>query len=160
MQWEGRNDRQWRQAYQAAKQYFSLHGDLEVPCNYTTPEGLRLGQWVIRQRMLYKSGSSSRGSHKPFKPERKKLLDAIGMDWREGDSWQKHFEEVCAYQKEHGSLIIPAAYRTADGCWLNHWLYSQRQRLRDAPEKLTPDQRNKLEMLLHQAEGVERLDAG
>ena len=82
------------------------------------------------------------------------------MDWREEDSWQKHFEDVCAYQKEHGSLIIPAAYRAADGCWLNRWFNSQREKLRDAPDKLTPDQRQKLEMLLGQSGRTEQLYAG
>lgn len=148
MLWEGRNDRQWQQAYKAAKEYYCTHGDLEVPYNYTTPEGVQLGKWVVRQRMMYKG----KANRKPLSSERKELLDAIGMDWREKDSWQKHFEDVCAYQREHGSLIIPAAYRTADGCWLNHWLYSQRQRMRDAPEKLTPEQRQKLETLLGRAE--------
>ena len=156
--WEGRNDRQWRQAYEAAKKYYCSHGNLEVPYDYLTPEGIRLGQWVVRQRMMYKGSLSGKGkvNRKPLRPERKRLLDAIGMDWREEDSWQKHFEDVCAYQKEHGSLIIPATYRAADGCWLNHWLYSQRQRMRDAPEKLTPDQRQKLEMLLGQSERTEQ----
>ena len=156
MLWEGRNDRQWRQAYEAAKKYFGKYGNLEVPYDYLTPEGFRLGQWVVRQRMMYK-GKTNR---KPLSPERKKLLDAIGMDWREEDSWQKHFEDVCAYRKEHGTLVIPAAYRTADGCWLNHWLYTQRQRMRDAPEKLTPEQRQKMEMLLGRAERMEQFYAG
>ena len=137
-------------------------GDLEVPYDYVTPEGIRLGQWVVRQRMTYKGNFSDKGkvNRKQLDPQRKALLDAIGMDWREKDTWQKHFEDVCAYQKEHGSLVIPAAYRTADGCWLSRWLYSQRQRLRNTPEKLTPDQRQKLEMLLGQAEGMDRLHAG
>ena len=162
MLWEGRNDRQWRQAYEAAKKYFCTHGNLEVPYDYLTPEGIRLGQWVVRQRMMYKGSLSGKGkvNRKPLRPERKRLLDAIGMDWREEDSWQKHFEDVCAYQKEHGSLIIPATYRAADGCWLNRWFNSQREKLRDAPDKLTPDQRQKLEMLLGQSGRTEQLYAG
>lgn len=160
MLWEGRNDRQWRQAYEAARRYFFAHGDLEVPYSYTTPDGIQLGKWIVRQRMMHKGNVSGKVNRKPLSLERKKLLDAIGMDWREEDSWQKHFEDVCAYQKEHGSLIIPAAYRTADGCWLNRWFNSQRQRLRETPEKLTKDQRQKMEMLLGQAERMEQLYAG
>ena len=162
MEWDGRNNRQWRQAYEAARQYFQEHGDLEVPYEYTTPDGLRLGQWVVRQRMAYKGTLSGKGkvNRKRLSPDRKKLLDAIGMDWREKDSWQKHYEDLLAYQKEHGTLIVPASYKTADGCWLNRWFCSQRQRLRDAPEKLTPDQRQKLEQLLGQAERTDQLHAG
>ena len=162
MMWEGRNDRQWRQAYEAAKRYFQNQGDLEVPYEYVTPDGLRLGQWVVRQRMTYKGTLSGKGkvNRKALSPVRKKLLDAIGMNWREEDSWQKHYQDLLAYQKEHGTLIVPASYKTADGCWLNRWFCTQRQRLRDAPEKLTPDQRQKLEQLLGQTERTDQLDAG
>ena len=159
MEWGGCNDRRWRQAYEAARRYFQKHGDLEVPYDYTAPDGLRLGQWVVRQRMAYK-GTLSGKNRKVLSPERKRLLDAIGMDWREKDSWQRNFEALLAYQKEHGTLIVPASYRTADGCWLNRWFCTQRQRLRDAPEKLTPDQRQKLERLLGQPERTDQLDAG
>ena len=127
-----------------------------------SPEGFRLGQWVVRQRMAYKGTLSGKGkvNRKGLSQVRKKLLDAIGMDWREKDAWQKHYEDLLAYQKEHGTLIVPASYKTADGCWLNRWFCSQRQRLRDTPEKLTPDQRQKLEQLLGQAERTDQLHAG
>ena len=162
MLWEGRNDRQWRQAYEAAKRYYQQYGTLEVPYDYTTPDGLRLGQWVVRQRMAYKGTLSGKGkvNRKPLSPERIQLLDAIGMDWRDGDAWQRHFDDLLAYQKEHGTLIVPAFYKTADGCWLNRWFCTQRQRLRDAPEKLTPDQRHKLERLLGQTERTDQFHAG
>ena len=159
MEWGGRNDRQWRQAYEAARRYFQRYGDLNVPYDYTTPDGLRLGQWVVRQRMAYK-GTLSGKNRKALSPERKHLLDAIGMDWREKDSWQRNFEALLAYQNAPGPLFVPASYRTADGCWLNRWFCTQRQRLRDAPEKLTPDQRQKLEQLLGQPERTDQLDAG
>ena len=162
MLWEGRNDRQWQETYAAARRYFRQHGNLDVPYDYVSPEGFRLGQWVVRQRMAYKGTLSGKGkvNRKGLSQVRKKLLDAIGMDWREKDAWQKHYEDLLAYQKEHGTLIVPASYKTADGCWLNRWFCSQRQRLRDTPEKLTPDQRQKLEQLLGQAERTDQLHAG
>ena len=162
MEWGGRNERQWQEAYAAAKRYFAQHGNLNVPYDYVTPEGFRLGQWVVRQRMTYKGRFSDKDkvNRKTLSPERKRLLDAIGMDWREKDSWERNFEALLAYHKEHGTLIVPASYKTADGCWLNRWFCTQRQRLRDAPEKLTPDQRQKLEQLLGQTERTDQLHAG
>ena len=158
MEWGGRNERQWQEAYAAAKRYFAQHGDLNVPYDYVTPEGFRLGQWIVRQRMACKGHAG-----KTLSPERKQLLETIGMDWREEDPWQKHFEEVCAYQKEYGHLMIPASYKTADGCWLNRWFASQRKKLRETPEKLTPEQRQKLFGLLgggSAGEETGRLHAG
>ena len=83
MEWGGRNERQWQEAYAAAKRYFAQHGDLKVPYQYVTPEGIRLGYWIVRQRVAYKGSYADRGrvKRKPMSFERKRLLDAIGMDW-------------------------------------------------------------------------------
>ena len=85
MLWEGRNDRQWLRAYEAAARYFRQHGDLNVPYQYVSPEGIRLGYWVVRQRAAYKGRFSieKKTNRKPLSYERKRLLDAIGMNWHE-----------------------------------------------------------------------------
>ena len=85
MLWEGRNDRQWRQAYEAARRYFQRYGDLNVPYQYVSPEGIRLGNWIVRQRVAYKGSYADQDKvkRKPMSLERKQLLDAIGMDWHE-----------------------------------------------------------------------------
>ena len=85
MLWEGRNDRQWLKAYEAAERYFQQYGDLNVPYQYVSPEGIRLGYWVVRQRAAYKGRFSieKKTNRKPLSYERKRLLDAIGMNWHE-----------------------------------------------------------------------------
>ena len=85
MLWEGRNDRQWLRAYEAAARYFRQHGDLNIPYQYVSPEGIRLGYWVVRQRAAYKGRFSieKKTNRKPLSYERKRLLDAIGMNWHE-----------------------------------------------------------------------------
>ena len=85
MLWEGRNDRQWLKAYEAAACYFQQYGDLNVPYQYVSPEGIRLGYWVVRQRAAYKGQFSiaKKTNRKPLSYERKRLLDAIGMNWHE-----------------------------------------------------------------------------
>ena len=85
MLWEGRNDRQWLRAYEVAARYFQQYGDLNVPYQYVSPEGIRLGYWVVRQRAAYKGRFSieKKTNRKPLSYERKRLLDAIGMNWHE-----------------------------------------------------------------------------
>lgn len=85
MLWEGRNDRQWLKSYEAAARYFQQYGDLNVPYQYVSPEGIRLGYWVVRQRAAYKGRFSieKKANRKPLSYERKRLLDAIGMNWHE-----------------------------------------------------------------------------
>ena len=80
---EGSNDRRWLRAYEAAARYFQQYGDLNVPYQYVSPEGIRLGYWVVRQRAAYKGRFSieKKTNRKPLSYERKRLLDAIGMNW-------------------------------------------------------------------------------
>lgn len=44
--WTNRNDRKWQQAYDAAVEYRKTHGDLNVPSEYVTADGLLLGKWI------------------------------------------------------------------------------------------------------------------
>lgn len=34
------------------REYYVLHGDLNVPSNYVTPEGEKIGAWIKRQRRI------------------------------------------------------------------------------------------------------------
>lgn len=50
MRWDTPYEARWREAYEAAKQYYEMHGDLNIPMGYETQEGIRLGAWVRKQR--------------------------------------------------------------------------------------------------------------
>jgi len=63
---------QWMRSYNCAKAYYDKHGNLNVPSGYSV-DGIFLGIWVSSQRTSYNRGTLSK--------ERKKLLDAIGMNW-------------------------------------------------------------------------------
>ena len=38
----------------AAKAYYAQNGNLSVPIRYVTPDGIRLGEWVYRQKQHWK----------------------------------------------------------------------------------------------------------
>ena len=59
--------------YDLAQAYYVSHGDLNVPSNYVTPEGERLGAWLAYQRT-----KRSRGE---LEEEKIARLEAIGMEW-------------------------------------------------------------------------------
>ena len=74
------NDEVWNQMYMLAELYFKEYGNLEIPSRFKTlngtdedENGYNLGQWQSWQRKMYKKGKLS--------PERKELLDQIGMIW-------------------------------------------------------------------------------
>ena len=83
--WTNRNDRKWQTAYEAAVKYHAAHGNLDVPIEYIDEDGILLGKWVSRQRYAWQNPERSSAR---VTPERKALLDELGMNWEKTDSWQ------------------------------------------------------------------------
>lgn len=144
MDWTNRNDRKWMSLYDVAAAYYHEHGNLNVPSEYVTPDGVLLGKWVARQRYAYLNPdrSSARVS-----PERKALLDKLGMVWEKYDPWQERYDLALAYKTEHGDLEIPSVYKTADGVWLGSWVNRQRQALNSGSSALSSERRKLLRIL-------------
>lgn len=128
MNWGGPHAERWERSYEAAAAYFAREGNLDVPYDYVTDEGIGLGRWVYRQRILLgrkKSGEPETGERQ----ERYKRLSAIGMVW-ENDAWLEKWELARAYYEEHGNLDLPQSYVTKEGVWLGKWVYLQKERYR------------------------------
>ena len=144
MDWTNRNDRKWMSLYDVAAAYYHEHGNLNVPSEYVTPDGVLLGKWVARQRYAYLNPdrSSARVS-----PERKALLDKLGMVWEKYDPWQERYDLALAYKTEHGDLEIPSVYKTEDGVWLGSWVSRQRQALNSGSSALSSERRKLLRTL-------------
>ena len=132
--WTNRNDRKWQAAYDAAARYYQAHGDLNVPSEYIDPDGVLLGKWVSRQRYAWQNPDRSSAR---LTPERKALLDQLGMVWQKPDSWQHRYELAAAYKAAQGSLELPAQYRTEEGIWLGSWLSRQKQLLQKGDKSLS-----------------------
>lgn len=77
MVWDAR-DAKWGTAYQQAKVYYKAHGNLHAAANYKSDEtGFCLGDWLRRMREWDIT-------HDPkLTPERRAMLDKIGMEWSE-----------------------------------------------------------------------------
>lgn len=136
MDWTNRNDRKWMSLYDVAAAYYHEHGNLNVPSEYVTPDGVLLGKWVARQRYAYLNPDRSSAR---VTPERKALLDKLGMVWEKYDPWQERYDLALAYKTEHGDLEIPSVYKTADGVWLGSWVSRQRQALNSGSSALSSD---------------------
>ena len=68
----------WQQSYKAAKTYYQEHGNLVPSKRYTTPDGIKLGNWLAYQRKKYTEANLSE--------ERIAKLEAIGMHWELSES--------------------------------------------------------------------------
>lgn len=144
MDWTNRNDRKWMSLYDVAAAYYHEHGSLNVPSEYVTPDGVLLGKWVARQRYAYLNPDRSSAR---VTPERKALLDKLGMVWEKYDPWQERYDLALAYKTEHGDLEIPSVYKTADGVWLGSWVSRQRQALNSGSSALSSERRKLLRTL-------------
>ena len=87
------NDEVWNQMYMLAELYFKEYGNLEISKKFKTlngtdedENGYNLGIWLVNQRQMYKKGKLS--------PERKELLNQIGMIWETRKRKDKK-QELC-----------------------------------------------------------------
>lgn len=123
MNWEGKNNAGWDIAYAEACRYRQEHGDLNVPSNYVTESGVRLGRWIRSQREAYNTSLTA---------ERKQKLDLLGMIWRREDPWNAKYRLLEQYYKTYGHTNMPADY-VVEGVWLRRWLSEQKARLNGKP---------------------------
>jgi uncharacterized protein (DUF2384 family) len=64
----------WEDSFTHAEAYFIEHGDLLVPCFYRTKDDRPLGNWILRQRKLYRDGLLTE--------DQIERLNRIGMVWK------------------------------------------------------------------------------
>ena len=90
-----------------------------VPCKYRSADGFRLGMWVNKQRTAKSQGKLSK--------EQVDRLNKLGFVWDAyRHAWEQGFDKLQDYQAEHGDLIVPCKYRSADGFCLGPWVNTQR----------------------------------
>ncbi len=114
----------WDAMYAMAGEYYTAHGNLEVPAAYATPDGYSLGAWVATQRKVYNKKTAG-----CLSKEQIRRLEMIGMRWqgKQETAWERNFAEAEKYFKEHGNLGVPADYVAESGCRLGRWVRRQRE---------------------------------
>jgi superfamily II DNA or RNA helicase len=109
----------WEEFYGAAIAYAEEHGDLLVPNKWVTDTGIGLGQWLHTQRTLRNRGR--------LRPERIRLLDAIGMVWSPHEAaWERGLAAAARYHEQHGHINVPQSFVDSDGYKLGDWILARR----------------------------------
>ena len=121
-------DAKWEQGYALAMNYAAKHGDLNVPVNYTTEEGEKLGAWILNQRTAYAKEMLSQ--------DQIGRLEKIGIYWgnRNDRQWNEVYQAAKRYFEANGNLDIPVAYVSPEGYALGKWVRRQQYAYRN-PEK-------------------------
>ena len=110
----------WKQQYQAAVEYYWEYGDLNIPAQYETPEGFKLGGWIQQMRKKYKQ--------KKLTATQVSLLESIGMIWDGvAEQRKRNYQAAQEYYQEYGNLKIPTNYVDENGFHLGWWVISLRR---------------------------------
>ena len=116
-------DASWDLMYEYARQYYELHGDLNVPKRYKTACGYNLGAWLQTQRRVY--AGEQYGN---LCGDRVEKLNAIGMRWGSylDQSWGQYYQAARDYYEKHGDLKVAVTETTDSGLRLGAWIASLR----------------------------------
>ena len=137
----------WAKRIAACKEYKATHGDLNVPQQYVTADGIWLGKWLYECRRAYKGAPNQR--QKNLTQEQIQELNALGMDWRTPAerAWEEKYQaasEMLEKMKQaENKTYTKAEYPPSHS--LRQWISRQKSLLRQG--KLTNEQVNKLHAL-------------
>ena len=128
----------WMYNYFQLKDYYDQRGNSEVAQHF--PANQRLGSWAYRQR----------GRKDQLTARQVAMLDQLDFTWIDGsetyqsplyqDRWDKMFEQLEAFRREHGHVMVPSSYEDQT---LARWVVHQRQ----TADRLSPEQYHRLEGL-------------
>jgi hypothetical protein len=107
---------QWPERHDELVQYVNKHGNALVPQRYENK--LELGNWVKKQRELYKAGKLS--------VDKIQKLVFIGFVWDPFEAqWLDQYEELVQYVNQHGNALVPKKCKNNPS--LGVWVDTQRQ---------------------------------
>jgi superfamily II DNA or RNA helicase len=132
--WDPVEDK-WNRDYASLKEYVKKTGTSNVPVNFITDNGFKLGQWLATKRTTKNLLSK----------DKKESLESLpGWTWSKVDAqWDSSFELLEMYSLKHGNTNIPITFKTENGYHLGTWVDRQRKNR----EKLSQRQISKLQNL-------------
>ena len=129
---------QWRRGIHKLRDYKSEYGDMLVPKNYHTLDGLKLGNWVASKRKAKSDGTLS--------SDQIKELDDLGFVWDVNDhQWQQGIDKLHDYKSDYGDMLVPKNYETLNGFKLGNWV--NQKRVAKSNGRLSSDQIKELDDL-------------
>lgn len=123
------NRYRWEAYYQAAKRYRKEFGNLDIPYDYVTEDGKKLGVWIKNQKNNYPGKKEGTATLTEAQVQK---LEQLGIQWtgRFDREWNRKYRLAEKYYREHGSLEMPSTYvyqGAALGKWLNNIRLSRKK---------------------------------
>jgi hypothetical protein len=136
--WGVRRQPRWEDMFAALQRFAADNGHARVAQSHVTCDGIRLGDWVSKQRQLHRRDR--------LDPARAALLEALpGWAWGVGyqDGWEAMLAALQRFAADNGHARVAQSHVTSDGRRLGQWVSQQRQLHRD--NRLDPDRAMRLE---------------
>lgn len=113
------------------------HGHALVPVSYRSPDGFKLGRWIVTKRVERRSAL--------LDDTRARELEGLpGWSWDpQDDGFEEGLRELHQFAEQRGHTRIPMSYRTDSGFKLGTWAFVRRQDKRNG--RLAPTRISALE---------------
>lgn len=114
--------RAWRIHFEALEARADATGRADAPARHVTEDGLKLGQWVAKQRRLKRKGTLA--------PARERRLSSIRFVWAPRAAVSRdvaYAAALAAFIAREGHDRVPKRHREA-GVGLGEWLYRRRKK--------------------------------
>lgn len=106
-------EKSWENSFNKLLDYFKIHGNYNVPQNWTANR--ELGRWVLSQRSAKRQGSLS--------SEHERRLAAIGFNWHvRTSSWERMYEKMHAHMTSGAANKVSSRMPST----LRSWAVTQR----------------------------------
>lgn len=122
-------DIEWFTLYDKLVDYYNVYGDINIPINYKTDDGIKLGRWLSNLRSC-KKNPSLKGMR--LNTNKIQLLEELDIDWSPLETqWNDNYNLAKEYYTKHGNLLIPNTFTTVNGIKLGRWIGTQRSDYRN-----------------------------
>lgn len=139
----------WQHRYEELIDYKKLHGHCNVP--QRNDKYKKLAAWINSQRYHYKRLYKNNLTQ-PYS-ERIMLLEKIGFEWTVDrmlhDVWQKRYEELVEFKKQHGHCDVPQSHHNNKklACWVYTQRHQYKRMQRGKSSSMVPERIAALEKL-------------
>ena len=127
----------WAQNFMALRDYYNKKGNLDLPTNFKTENGVNLYNWFHLQKSRAKNSKMSAGE--------KELLDNLDKDWcvdKIVDDWDSNYQILKKYHDKYGDIKVPLGFKTKNGISYNSegidlydWILRQKSRKKSLSPK-------------------------
>lgn len=147
------SDPKFENRLEELKQFKLQHGHLKVP--KVCPSNKSLGRWVTRIRAQYRLYMEGKPHCGVITDSRIQQLDSIGFEWESTSkftanvTWDRRFQELVEYQKEHQSTNVPGKYKEnrALAAWVRNQRYQYWAKKRGKKSPMTTERIEKLDSI-------------